>query len=92
MLQVIKKPDEGILAFLLGLAFGVMAVLSVFELFLETGKRQGFLMVFIAFATGGAFFYFLRMLFPDEESLTKEEVLLGGSTFIYFMVLQDLLC
>ncbi|GMH32984.1 hypothetical protein BSKO_00818 [Bryopsis sp. KO-2023] len=73
-IAVIKKPDEGLLALLLGLALGVMATLSVIELMWETGRRQGILTVMLAGGLGTAVYYLLRKLFPEHDHPSKDQV------------------
>lgn len=71
---MIKKPDEGLLAFLLGIAFGVMMVLSIMELFWDTAIRQGFMVVFAAAAIGSIFYLMIKRCLPEYD-LRIDEVI-----------------
>ena len=54
LLAVIKRPEAGLLAFLLGTAIGVMATLSVLELFIQNAVDNGAVPVALCAAAGGA--------------------------------------
>lgn len=73
--QVIKKPDESLLAFLLGIAFGVMMMLSLVELFWDTATRQGFPVVFIAAVIGSSFYSIMRRCLPESDLAQIQEVI-----------------
>lgn len=66
MLQV-RKPNDATLAFLLGLAVGVMATLSIVELWIKNGIENGFVSTSVA-VTGGVLLYrVLQPYFPEFE-------------------------
>jgi len=66
VLQV-RQPDDSSLAFLLGLALGVMATLSVVELWLNNALAHGVLPVTLATLLGAAAYYFAQPFFPEFE-------------------------
>ncbi|CAG9460526.1 unnamed protein product [Pedinophyceae sp. YPF-701] len=70
-LAIVKRPDRSLLAFLLGLAIGVMSSLSVVELWWHSAQEHGMVSATVAVVLGAAFFTFLRPLIP-EVSLPYE--------------------
>jgi hypothetical protein len=58
---------------LLGLAIGVMIVLSVAEMWLHNAIENGFLAITLSTIAGGGLYAVLQPFFPDFES-TLEEV------------------
>jgi zinc transporter ZupT len=63
----VRKPDDATLAFLLGLAYGVMLTLSVVELWAKNAIENGWVMVTAATLAGAALYYFVQPLFPEFE-------------------------
>ena len=59
-MQIIKRPDAALLAFLLGMAFGVMVLLSVVELWLHNGLEHGFVWVTASLLGGAALYLLVR--------------------------------
>jgi zinc transporter ZupT len=68
LLAVIKRPEAGLLAFLLGTAIGVMATLSVLELFIQNAVDNGAVPVALCAAAGGATYVLLEPLLPHFEA------------------------
>lgn len=69
LLAVWKKPDNKLLAFLLGTAIGVMATLSLVELYVKNVMENGFLGVTVATGAGALLYVFLEPLLPKAEVL-----------------------
>jgi ZIP family zinc transporter len=63
--QIIKRPGPALLSFLLGLAIGVMATLSVAEMFIRNALEHGALRVSASVAAGAALYYFVQPFLPD---------------------------
>lgn len=64
---VVRQPDDSMLAFLLGLALGVMATLSIVELWIKNALDNGLLPVSAAVVAGAALFYVAHPFFPEVE-------------------------
>ena len=69
IIAVLKKPDQKLLAFLLGTAIGVMATLSVVELYVKNVIENGFIGVTIATGAGALLYVFLEPLLPKAEMM-----------------------
>lgn len=82
LLAVIRRPEAGLLAFLLGTAIGVMATLSVLELFIENAVHHGAIPVALCAAAGGATYVLLEPLLPhyhpDGGSSDRVQAPVGG--------------
>jgi zinc transporter, ZIP family len=63
----VRKPDDASLAFLLGLALGVMATLSIVELWIKNGLEHGFFAISVALAGGVLLYYVAQPFFPEFE-------------------------
>lgn len=63
----VRKPNDATLAFLLGLAVGVMATLSVVELWIKNGIENGVLPTSIAVAGGVLLYRLMQPYFPEFE-------------------------
>ena len=63
----VRKPDDATLAFLLGLALGVMLTLSVVELWLNNALENGWTVITIATGMGAALYYVVQPFFPEFE-------------------------
>lgn len=63
----VRHPNDASLAFLLGLALGVMAMLSVVELWINNALENGVLPITAATLAGAAAYYFVQPFFPDFE-------------------------
>ena len=63
----VRKPDDATLAFLLGLALGVMLTLSVVEMWVNNAMQHGWLLITIFFGAGGALYYFAQPYFPEFD-------------------------
>ena len=68
LLQVIRQPDDALLAFLLGNAIGVMFLLSVAEMYLHNAVQHGWLPITIAFALGAGLYHLAQPFIPDFGS------------------------
>ena len=64
-MQIIKRPGPGLLAFLLGVAIGVMFTLSAAEMYIRNAYEHGFWSISAAVLGGGALYYFLQPFLPD---------------------------
>ena len=60
-----KKPGNDLLSFLLGIAIGVMATLSVLEMWLHNAAEHGIVGITAAAAAGVALYYVAQPYFPD---------------------------
>mmetsp|Transcript_20108 Transcript_20108/g.51497 ORF Transcript_20108/g.51497 Transcript_20108/m.51497 type:complete len:329 (-) Transcript_20108:63-1049(-) len=67
ILAVLQRPDNCRLALLLGIAIGVMASLSVLEMFLHNAIEHGFWGVSASVLAGAAAFYFANPYFPEFD-------------------------
>ena len=66
-IAIVKKPGNDLLSFLLGVAIGVMATLSVLEMWLHNALEHGPLAITAAAAAGVALYYAAQPYFPDFE-------------------------
>ena len=66
-LAVIRRPEAGLLAFLLGTAIGVMATLSILELLIENALEHGVVPVTACAAAGGLFYVLVEPWLPHFE-------------------------
>lgn len=64
-LQIIKRPGPGLLAFLLGVAIGVMFTLSAAEMYIRNAYEHGFWSITASVLGGVALYYFLQPFLPD---------------------------
>ena len=65
LLQIVKRPGPGLLAFLLGVAIGVMVTLSAAEMYIRNAWENGFWGISAAAGCGVALYYFLQPFLPD---------------------------
>jgi hypothetical protein len=78
----VRKPDDSTLAFLLGLAMGVMLTLSVVELWLKNAMENGWATITMATLMGAGVYYVLQPFFPEFEvcfSIDSKSVIEGVS-------------
>lgn len=66
--QIIRRPGPGLLSLLLGLAIGVMATLSMIEMWLHNAYEHGPLSITGAVAVGAGLYCLLQPYFPDFET------------------------
>lgn len=64
-IAIVKKPGNDLLSFLLGIAIGVMATLSVLEMWLHNAAEHGVVGITAAAAAGVALYYVAQPYFPD---------------------------
>ena len=74
LIAVWRRPDEAMLALMLGLAFGVMVLLSVVELLVRNAMEGQPGTVVLFFALGGAAYYLLAPFIPEVEMGEKPEL------------------
>ncbi|DBA91033.1 TPA: hypothetical protein ACH3X2_004231 [Trebouxia sp. C0005] len=67
-IAIVKKPGNDLLSFLLGIAIGVMATLSVLEMWLHNAVEHGPVAITAATAAGVALYYSAQPYFPDFET------------------------
>ena len=67
-IAIVKKPGNDLLSFLLGVAIGVMATLSVLEMWLHNAVEHGPVAITAATAAGVALYYAAQPYFPDFET------------------------
>lgn len=67
-IAIVRKPGNDLLSFLLGIAIGVMATLSVLEMWLHNAFEHGPVAITAATAVGVALYYIAQPYFPDFES------------------------
>ena len=72
VIAVWRKPDQRLLAFLLGTAIGVMSTLSVVELYVKNGIENGFLGITLATFAGAMVYVVLEPLLPKAEVLESK--------------------
>lgn len=65
---MIIRPGPALLGFLLGVAIGVMGLLSVVELWIKNAIDNGTLSVTLALAIGAGLYYFAHPYFPDFQA------------------------
>ena len=70
-LQIIRKPDDSMLAFLLGTAIGVMFVLSVAEMWIHNAMEHGWPGVTAATLCGALLYQLISPFLPDFESAAE---------------------
>ncbi len=66
-IAIVKKPGNYLLSFLLGVAIGVMATLSILEMWLHNAVEHGPIAITAATAAGVALYYAAQPYFPDFE-------------------------
>lgn len=66
-IAIVKKPGNDLLSFLLGIAIGVMATLSVLEMWLHNAAEHGVVGITAASAAGVALYYVAQPYFPNFE-------------------------
>ena len=76
VLAIIKRPDQQMMAFLLGLAAGVMITVSVVELIVRNAMEHNTLLVLLS-AGLGALAYYLLALFMDTMGHKDQPSLLS---------------
>jgi len=69
LIAIIKKPDNGLLATLLGVAIGVMSALSILEMFLRNAYEHGLVGISAAVLLGGLSYVLLQPYLPAFEVL-----------------------
>lgn len=67
-IAIVKKPGNDLLSFLLGVAIGVMATLSILEMWLHNALEHGPIAITAATAAGVALYYIAQPYFPDFET------------------------
>lgn len=67
-IAIVRKPGNDLLSFLLGIAIGVMATLSVLEMWLHNALEHGPIAITAATAVGVALYYIAQPYFPDFET------------------------
>lgn len=65
LVGVISRPSEGLLAFLLGTAIGVMALLSFVEMLVHNALQNGWLAVSFSFTCGALLYRIIQPMLPD---------------------------
>lgn len=73
LIAVWKKPDQKLLAFLLGTAIGVMATLSGVELYIKNVIENGFIGVTLSTGAGALLYVFLEPLLPKGELIEDKD-------------------
>ena len=71
-LQIIVRPGPALLGFLLGVAIGVMGLLSVVELWIKNAVDNGVASVTLALAVGAGLYYIAHPYFPSFEPHKSE--------------------
>ena len=64
-MQVISRPSESLLAFLLGTAIGVMALLSFVEMLVHNALQNGWVAVTFSFTCGALLYRIIQPMLPD---------------------------
>ena len=81
-LQIIKKPENKLLAALLGVAIGVMVTLSTAEMYIRNAMEHGWLGISTATAAGMLVYYFLQPYFPDFEPVPATATKQASTSFL----------
>ncbi len=74
IIAVWRKPDQKLLAFLLGTAIGVMATLSIVELYIKNVLENGFLGITLATGCGAMVYVVVEPLLPKAEVLEQKVI------------------
>ncbi|KAK9806683.1 hypothetical protein WJX73_007886 [Symbiochloris irregularis] len=72
ILAIIVRPGPALLGFLLGVAIGVMGLLSIVELWIKNAVDNGVASVTLALAVGAGLYYIAHPYFPDFEPHKNE--------------------
>lgn len=72
LIGVLRRPNDSTLAFLLGVAIGVMMLLAVVEMWLHNALEHGIGVVTIGFLAGAAAYRLLQPLLPDASASVLE--------------------
>ncbi|KDD76665.1 pyruvate kinase [Helicosporidium sp. ATCC 50920] len=67
LIAVVRRPDDAMLAFLLGTAIGVMLVLSVMEMWVHNAMEHGWYGSTISFLAGTLIYQLVQPLLPDGD-------------------------
>jgi len=73
LVVLIRKPGQKLLVFLMGLASGIMIMLSFLELLFESLKISGLFLAATGFVTGSLVLFFLDFLLPHEHFSVSEK-------------------
>lgn len=71
--QVVRQPDDALLALLLGNAIGVMLLLSVWEMWLHNAAQHGWPEISLAFALGALLYQVVQPWIPELGTHHLEE-------------------
>jgi ZIP family zinc transporter len=78
LIAVIRRPGRKTLGFLMGLAAGIMMMLSFLELMSEALKISGLFLVAAGFTTGSILMFSLDFVLPHKYFAVDEKGLLDG--------------
>lgn len=78
LIAVVRRPGRKTLGFLMGLAAGIMVMLSFLELMSEALKISGLFMVAAGFTVGSILMFSLDLLLPHKYFAVDEKGLLDG--------------
>eukprot|EP01025_Chloroclados_australasicus_P043174 TRINITY_DN45_c4_g1_i2.p1 TRINITY_DN45_c4_g1~~TRINITY_DN45_c4_g1_i2.p1 ORF type:complete len:1543 (-),score=216.85 TRINITY_DN45_c4_g1_i2:1008-5513(-) len=76
-LAIIRRPDDGLLAFLLGVAIGVMTSLSIAELWLRNAIHNGFIVTTLSLFGGGLLYYVVQPFIPEVDAQDMVKIKVG---------------
>ncbi|KAG7668211.1 hypothetical protein Ndes2526A_g01057 [Nannochloris sp. 'desiccata'] len=68
VIAIVRKPDDSMLAFLLGTAVGVMFVLSVAEMWIHNAMEHGWVGITTAMLCGALLYQIISPFLPDFET------------------------
>jgi hypothetical protein len=74
MHQIIHKPDQAVMAGLLGSAIGVMATVSLVELIVKNAMENDSYLIMASTVAGALVYYFLEPLIPKVDGPVEGRV------------------
>jgi len=81
LIVIIRKPGEKLLGFLMGLAAGIMIVLSFLQLMFQAIKISNLLFAASGFVTGSLILFFLDFLLPHQHFSVSEKGIIDPRMF-----------
>jgi ZIP family zinc transporter len=75
LVVLVRKPGEKIFVFLIGLAAGIMIMLSFLELLFDSLKISGLFSAAVGFVSGSLVLFFLDVLLPHKHIVSEKGVI-----------------
>jgi ZIP family zinc transporter len=73
LLKIVRRPDDKLLAFLLGTAIGVMITLSIVEMWLHNALEHGWTGVTGSLMCGALLYVVVQPFLPDFQAVGKDQ-------------------